>query len=135
MKGYVFNTPFYTKTDWHTGRLILSRNGQTKGYGSPGSRKFARRVTFGEAGHEAAGVTGTTSFRGKKVGNNVIAVMNNALAQQSFGGEQAKEQARQAKIQASGQRLQRLMSMTTMVGANGRGFKNAPANGEYSDYY
>lgn len=70
--------------------------------------KFDRRVTFGQAGHAAAGVTGTTNFRGKKVGNNVIAVMRNPLAQQSFGGAQKKEEARRAKIQATERRLANL---------------------------
>ncbi len=109
MKGSIFGTPFYTKINWHDGRMILSRNGQSKGFGQPGSMKFDRRVTFGQAGHAAAGVRGTTSFRGKKVGNNVIAVMNNPLAQQSFGGAQKKEEMRRAKISATERRLANLM--------------------------
>lgn len=109
MKGSIFGTRFYTKRNWHDGSTILSRNGQTPGFGQPGTRKFNRRVTFGQAGHAAAGVKGTTSFRGKKVGYNVIAVMKNPLAQQSFGGEQAKERARDDKIRATEQRLAKLV--------------------------
>lgn len=111
MKGSIFGTPFYTKTNWHDGSMILSRNGQTKGFGKPGTMKFDRRVTFGQAGHAAAGIEGTTSLRGKKVGNNVIAVMNNPLANQSFGGEEKKERIREEKIQATGRKLDRLAGM------------------------
>jgi len=90
--------------------------------------KFDRRVTFAEAAHAAAGVTGTTSLRGKKVGNNVIAVMNNPLATQDFGGAQKNEEDRRAKIEATGRKLGRLVSM---VGSGrSRGF-SPPAPGEF----
>lgn len=111
MKGFIFNTPFYTKVDWHSGKLILSRNGQTKGFGQPGSMKFDRRVTFAQAGHAAAGVRGTTNFRGKRVGNNVMAVRANPLANQSFGGAQKKEEERANRIRATGEKLSRLSGM------------------------
>lgn len=131
MKGSIFGTPFYTKRDWHTGDLILSRNGQTKGFGSPGSMKFDRRVTFARAGHAAANVTGTTSFRGKKVGNNAIAVMNNPLAQQNFGGAQKQEQMRVAKIAATERRLANLST-----GVRGGSYLPMEQMGRgYEEYY
>lgn len=73
--------------------------------------KFDRRVTFAKAAHAAAGVRGTTSFRGKKVGNNVIKVMENPLASQSFGGAQKKAEMARAKIAATGRRLDNLSGM------------------------
>jgi len=127
MKGSVFGTPFYTKRNWHDGSMILSRNGQSSGMGKPGTMKFDRRVTFAQAAHAAAGVTGTTSLRGKKVGNNVIRVMENPLANQAFGGEQKKEEIRRAKIAATGQRLARLSGMV-------RGGSMAGAAGSYGEY-
>ena len=132
MKGYIFNTPFYTKIDWHTGRMILSRNGQTDGVGTPGTRKFDRRVTFAQAGHAALGVKGTTSFRGKRVGNNAMAVRANSLASQSFGGAQAAEEARRQKITATEKMLARF---APMVG-QGKGFSPAReyASYEYGEY-
>lgn len=108
MQGYIWNTPFYTKIDWHTGKSILSRNGQTPGFGRPGTMRFDRRVTFGVAGHAAAGVTGTTTYHGKRIGRNAIAVMNNPKAQQSFGGAERKAQDRRAKIEATGRKLDNL---------------------------
>ena len=138
MKGYIFNTPFYTKTDWHSGKLILSRNGQTAGFGSPGSMKFDRRVTFAQAGHAAAGVKGTTTFRGKKVGNNVIAVMNNPLAQQDFGGAQKKVQIAQDKIASTERKLSRLSGLVrggrfTPIQQMSRGV-HPEGYGEYEGY-
>ena len=130
MQGFVFNTPFYTKIDWHTGKLILSRNGQTKGMGSPGTRKFDRRVTFAQAGLAAKEIKGTTNFRGKRLGNNAMAIRANSLAHQSFGGAQAKEQARKEKIIATERQLSRL---APLVG-QGRGFVSANEFREYEEY-
>jgi hypothetical protein len=101
MKGYIFNTPFYTKTDWHSGKMILSRNGQTKGLGTPGSGKFNRRVTAMEAMHSVAGVRGTTSFRGKRIGRNAMALVDNAQMNQSFGGAEARAKDRERKLRST----------------------------------
>lgn len=130
MQGFIFNTPFYTKTDWHSGKLILSRNGQTKGYGTPGTMKFDRRVSAARAMHGAAGVTGTTSFRGKKIGNNAIKVMQSPEMNQSFGGAQKKKEMRRAKIQATERRL---TSVSGYGGSRGGGMP-APGYEEYGGY-
>lgn len=136
MKGSIFGTPFYTKRNWHDGSMILSRNGQTPGFGKAGTMKFDRRVTFAQAAHAAKGVKGTTNFRGKKVGNNVIEVMKNPLAQQDFGGDQKKEDMRIAKIEATGRMLAKLVPKVRL-GSYTRipQMAEAALAGEYGGYY
>jgi hypothetical protein len=145
MKFYIFDTPGYTKKDWHTGKTILSRNGQTKGYGNPGSRKFDRRVSAAQAMHSVAGVRGTVNFRGKKMTLANLYLSNNGTMHQSFGGEEARERARQQKIQATEDRLKRFVPqmgthmggseypMNNMNPTNARGYRNEGYNagGEY----
>ena len=113
MKGYIFNTPFYTKTDWHSGKMILSRNGQTKGFGKANTIKFNRRVTAMVAMHSAAGVKGTTSYRGKKIGRNAFELMDNAQMNQSFGGEDAKARDREIKLHATEKKIAHLAPMVS----------------------
>ena len=134
MQGYIFNTPFYSRRDWHTNMLILCRNGQKKGVGTPGTIEFDRRVTMGQAAHSTAisgkNIRGTTSFRGKKVGNFAMELRKNPLMHQSFGGAQAAEERRKAKIEATGLSLQRL---APLVG-QGRGFSGARGYSEYEEF-
>jgi hypothetical protein len=107
MKGYIFGTPFYTKTDWHTGRLILSRNGQTKGFGNSDTMKYARRLSFAIGAHAEGekGYKGTTIYKGKKVSRFNVAVAQNAQVNQSFGGQAAREADRANAIRATGAKL------------------------------
>ena len=113
MKGYIFNTPFYTKTDWHSGKMILSRNGQTKGFGKANTIKFDRRVTAMIAMHSVAGVKGTTSYRGKKIGRNAFELMDNAQMKQSFGGADARAREREIKLHATETKIAHLGPMVT----------------------
>ena len=130
MQGFVFNTPFYTKTDWHSGKLILSRNGQTKGFGEPGTMKFDRRLTFGIAAHEAAeqarsqGITGTTTYKGKRVSRFNMLVADSDMAHQSFGGAEKKAEEAEMKIRITGQELQNLRPMLRF-GYSGKAFGKA----------
>ncbi len=105
MKGFIFNTPFYTKTDWHTGRTILSRNGQHKGYGSPNSIEFKRRVSAGQAMSSQFGTEGKVSYKGKIIGQNAFNLASNSQMLQSFGGAQKKEDNRMKAHQATQARL------------------------------
>ncbi len=97
--------------------------------------KYDRRVTFGEAGHEAAGVTGTTSFHGKRVGMNALRVMDNALARQTFGGDQKKKEMREIKIQASGQKLQKLMAKVMLIGTKAPNYPKGTFSGNSSPVF
>lgn len=105
MKGYVFNTPFYTKTNWHDGKLILSRNGQTKGFGEPGSMKYERRTSAAQAMIGEFGTTGTTSYGGKRIGMNAFKLASNSQMNQSFGGQAKKDEIRQLKHKEAMDRL------------------------------
>lgn len=114
MQFYIFDTPGYTKKDYHTGKLILSRNGHVKGFASVGTMAFDRQVSFGAASHDTAvnGYEhGTTSYKGKKVSYFNLAVRDNPLAQMSFGGVEKREREREANIAATGVKLQRLRPM------------------------
>ncbi len=105
MKGYIFNMPVYTKTDWHTGRIILARNGQHKGYGEPDSMEYRRRMSAAQAMSGQFDTKGKVSYKGKIIGQNAFNLASNSQMNQSFGGKQKKEENRIKAHQATQQRL------------------------------
>lgn len=120
MKGYIFNTEFYTKIDWHSGKIILSRNGQTKGYGEPGSAKYQARTGFGRT---ASGLFGNPQARAHVTVNGKKMIMLNlmvgqALAGQDYGGRANKETERNMKHQAAVGRLQGVTGYAFRQGMN-----------------
>ena len=108
MKGYIFDTPFYTKRDWHTGKMILSRNGQVPGFPTgDGNLAGQVRFSFMEAAHSASSDPNfrrKVSYRGKRMiqGNLII---GSKLAGHSHGGAQKKAQESQLKKQITAQKL------------------------------
>ena len=105
MKGHVFNTPFYTKINWHNGSIILSKYGQHKSYVEPGSMENKRRVSAGRAMHSKYGVTGKASFKGKLIGNNSFELKSDLTLHQNFDGEQKNAQENEQKNTSAGARL------------------------------
>ena len=105
MKGHIFNTPFYTKVNWHDGSIILSRNGQHKGYGEPGSIENKRRISAGRAMNSKYGVTGKVSLNGKIIGKNAFELASDSAMHQTFGGAQKKAEVREQKHAAATARL------------------------------
>lgn len=96
MKFYIFNTPGYTKVDWHTGKTILSRNGQHKGV-DPETNSGQRRLAFAGAATKTFGTKGTASVNGVRMGVNAIKIASDPAIHQTFGGAERKEQVRQMK--------------------------------------
>jgi len=130
MKGYIFNTPFYTRVDWHTGKLILSKNGQTKGFGTPGSASYQVRTGLARA---ASGLYGDPRARAKVTANGKRMIMLNLMVGQSlagsnYGGQENRQAAREAKHQAT---------MSKLSGATGMAFRTgmSPAGmGSYGGF-
>ncbi|MHB8552770.1 MAG: hypothetical protein ACYDAO_04200 [Thermoplasmataceae archaeon] len=110
MKGHIFDTPFYTKKDWHTGATILSRNGQTKGFGDPRSAKYARRTSFGKLAVDAFGTKGTVSVNGVRMGRINLKIASSPVAHETFGGAENKERDRQAKHAKAKQKFEGLVA-------------------------
>jgi len=116
MKGYIFNTPFYTKVDWHTGKLILSKNGQTKGFGTGAT--YMVRMGLARAASE---LYGNPRARAKVTANGKRMIMLDLMVGQKlsgakYGGKENRDAAREAKHQATKAKL---------AGATGMAFNTA----------
>jgi hypothetical protein len=127
MKFYIFDTPGYTKKDWHSGRLILSRNGQTKGInaGSDG-QKQVRRALAQVASTE---IYDNPRARAKVTVNGVKMIVGDLivgrrLAGQNYGGKENKEAAR---------RLRHEKTQAALSGSTALAFRSTMGN-EYEGF-
>jgi hypothetical protein len=119
MKGFIFNTPFYTKVDWHTGKLIMSKNGQYgTGYGEPGSPTYMVRTGLARSSSQ---LFGDPRARAKVTANGKRMIMldlmvGEQLAGHTYGGKENAEARRQAKHRATEAKL---------AGSTGMAFRTA----------
>lgn len=127
MKFYLFDTPGYTKKDWHTGKMIISKNGQVKGLdaGSAGQRQVRRAL----AQVASSKVYDNPKARAKVTVNGVKMIVGDLivskrLAGQSYGGKENKEAAR---------RLRHERTIAKLNGATASAFR-ATMDNEFEGY-
>lgn len=99
MKGHIFNEEFYTKTDWHTGRVILARNGQKKGLLNGTGAQKPVRLALAKASSE---LYDNKRARAPVTVNGVKMIMldlmvGKELAGKDYGGRRNREAARKAR--------------------------------------
>ncbi len=132
MKGFIFNTPFYTKTDWHTGKLILARNGQTKGLNVGGAKGEIRRGLAQVASsqvYDNPRARAPITVNGKKMilANSIV---GKALAGRTFGGVENKEAARRARHERTLAKLSGNVASSFRSSIGG-----GPASPDFGEYY
>lgn len=100
MKFYIFDTPGYTKKDWHTGKLILSKNGQVKGLNSGSTAQQQVRRALAQVA--SSQVYDNPRARAHVTVNGVRMIVGDlivgkALAGQNYGGKENREAARRLR--------------------------------------
>jgi hypothetical protein len=129
MKGFIFNTPFYTKTDWHTGKMILARNGQVKGLNVGGAKGEIRRGLAQVASSQVFDnprARATITVNGKKMILGDV-IVGKALAGKTYGGAENKEAARRA-------RHERTLAMLSGHTAGSFRFATGGPGSEFGEY-
>lgn len=132
MKGTFFNTPFYTKIDWHTGKTIVCRNGQKPGLtgGSPGQREVRRSLAQVSSSqvYDNPRARAHITVNGKKM---IMAdlIVAKALSGRTYGGAENREAARRMKHERT---LAELSNTTNAAFRSGTG---GPASPGFDEYY
>ena len=132
MKGHIFNDPYYTKTDWHTGKTILSRNGQKKGLNVSGAKGEIRRGLAQVASsqvYDNPRARAPITVNGKKMilANSIV---GKALAGRTFGGAENREAARRARHERT------LAMLSGNVASSFRSsIGGGPASPDFGEYY
>ena len=132
MKGFIFNTPFYTKTDWHTGKMILARNGQVKGLLVDGAKGEVRRglaqVASSKIFNNPRGRAPITVNGKKMIMGNLI--VGKELAGKTYGGAENKEADRRTKHDKT------LAILSGNVASSFRSsIGGGPASPDFGEYY
>ena len=132
MKGTIFNTPFYTKVDWHTGKTIMCRNEQRPGLngGTSGQREVRRALAQVASSqvYDNPRARAHITVNGKKmiVGDLIV---GKALAGRNYGGAENREAARRMRHERT------LAELSSSTGAAFRSGMGGPASPGFDEYY
>lgn len=127
MKGHLFNEEFYTKRDWHTGKIILARNGQVKGLDNGiGNQRIIRR-NLARASSE---LYNNPAARAPVSVNGVRMIMLDLMVGEKLAGQTAQgKEHKEARRAARHARTLKLLS-----GATAESFRYAMGPTGFSEY-